>query len=138
MKAMLTTKIIILSARPKLSWGGGLLSNSPQAGLKMLSICSKGSSPGSRHLLQASRGHLRSSTAPLLRGGRTRGALGRTRGALISSLWQSSVHLAVGMETLQKAPRHHKMPYQIYPQKKGRGIELKTIGVYKSGISLYY
>ena len=44
----------------------------------MLSICLKGSSPGSRHLLQAPRGHLRSSTAPLLRGGRTRGAPGRT------------------------------------------------------------
>ena len=45
----------------------------------------------------ASRGHLRSSAAPLLRGGRTRGALGHTRahqGALISSLWRSSVHLA--------------------------------------------
>ena len=83
MKAMFTTKIATVAAtdewwRPKLSWTKCAALKLSSGGLKMLSICSKGSSPGSRHLLQAPRGHLRSSAAPLLRGGRTRGAPGRT------------------------------------------------------------
>ena len=99
MKAMLTTKIIILSARPKLSWGGGLLSNSPQVSgsQNALNLLERFLSRFSSSFAGSSwipRGHLQSSAAPLLRGGRTRAHWRCTRGALISSLWRSSVHLA--------------------------------------------
>ena len=77
MKTMLKTKIATVAGtdecwRPKLSWTKCAALKLSSGGLKMLSICSKGSCPGSRHLLQAPRGHLRSSAAPLLRGGCTR------------------------------------------------------------------
>ena len=42
------------------------------------------------------------------------------------------MHLVARMETLQKAPRHLKMPYQVYPQKKGKGMELKLLGFLKA------